>query len=430
MPLAAVATALTNACRIWVNPGQAPSEHPTGDTMYQVFERCGTSLEWMYADAGSDIPLHRTLAEINPLRWTSGNVQSIVRDLEAPSRAGRPILMRTKGLEEKMPFNSAAEAVSWLKNTPAPSSVQALPAGQKAAPPTTRKCFKKKNGLSGLGRWPEYAIRFQSAESGQLGLCVYDNAADMDSKKDVNKTSIPDLTGATVIHTQPGAFNEQPYVESFVGAKYPKLTITGVPNVRGDTETNFCFDDVETRDQFATACVNLAAGREWDVTEDQAKAKLAADQEAALRTGDPPDLSRGTSVLKPLFYRHPVGQYEKNALAEGRLGDGLIEAQWCLLDGKFLQLPLSHPFRRVIDICAHLLPHFVNRLSPPWDSTRTFALSVWLLGCLPVCPCSTLCASRLCPTVESLHASWPVACGGSVSDMLTPALPAVFLACI
>ena len=58
-----------------------------------VFERSGTVLEWMYADAFAG-----TLAEMNPLRWSSGNCEQTLKGLQKESGHGRPIMMVSRSI--------------------------------------------------------------------------------------------------------------------------------------------------------------------------------------------------------------------------------------------------------------------------------------------------------------------------------------------
>ena len=71
----------------------------------------------------------------------------------------------------------------------------------------------------------------------------------------------------------------------------------------------FCFETEEMRDEFYEACTNLAAGRAWDMSADEAATR--AVNTAVEAAGE---LRRGTSVLLPEKERPKITSDEVAAL--------------------------------------------------------------------------------------------------------------------
>eukprot|EP01044_Picomonas_judraskeda_P000338 COSAG03_NODE_15_length_22165_cov_72.809934_7_plen_983_part_00 len=73
-----------------------------------------TVVEWMWADAGSDMT--RGLARRNPLRWTTGTVETIANEMQGLAAAkSRPVDLRIKGTSDMYSFENQADALSWLQ---------------------------------------------------------------------------------------------------------------------------------------------------------------------------------------------------------------------------------------------------------------------------------------------------------------------------
>lgn len=152
----------------------------------------------------------------------------------------------------------------------------------------TVKCYKKKPTL---GTWPERYIRM-CVDQYPKGLMVYSNQASMQPRS----TSIHDLTGCQVDDSQ---------METFTfSADLYKLIISGSEQGMLHPVVEFAFDTAAKRTVVADACRNLAAGREWNESAEDAQRKSEA-LTCAVRSTSP----------RPSFANHSVAPVATDLLA-------------------------------------------------------------------------------------------------------------------
>ena len=126
------------------------------------------------------------------------------------------------------------------------------------------KCYKQKPNM---GTWPERYIRMCTTEYPR-GMMVHTNLGDMKPRS----TSILDLTGCDVQDRE---------MEKFTfSADLYKLGIYK-RGMEPEEQVNFSFDTAAERTEVATVCRNLAAGRDWNESAEQARAKQQEAQQAA-----------------------------------------------------------------------------------------------------------------------------------------------------